>query len=206
MVHGGAVAHHDWRGGVDRLVECGRAVFVLTDVVRVVGPPKIAPPTGTLFSWVMNNYWFTNTAASSTGEIELVTFSARSRTSIPVAATRLGRELPRRRLPARSLNGTRRPADPRLLPARAPFRAVLPENVERRLRRPLRRGCWCGCGSHRPRHRDGMASRFRPGAGRRYACTATEDRALVWKYRPTVVHGAVGAYEVVTIMLADSHD
>lgn len=46
-------------------------LFTVGDIVRGDWPTRFEPDSGTLFSWVMNNYWFTNTPAYQEGHVEL---------------------------------------------------------------------------------------------------------------------------------------
>lgn len=46
-------------------------VFTVGDVVRGTWSTKFRPPNATIFSWVMNNYWFTDCPASQEGEVLL---------------------------------------------------------------------------------------------------------------------------------------
>lgn len=46
-------------------------LFTLGDVVRGAWPTAISPTNGTVLSWVMNNYWFTNTPAQQAGQVTL---------------------------------------------------------------------------------------------------------------------------------------
>lgn len=65
-------------------------LFALDDVVRGRWPTQCQPRTGTILSWVMNNYWFTNTSASQEGTVQLrYAFQPFDRFD-PVGATRLG--------------------------------------------------------------------------------------------------------------------
>jgi alpha-mannosidase len=67
-------------------------LFTVGDVVRGTWATRFQPD-GTLLSWAMNNYWFTNTPASQSGDITL-RYSFTFQTDWdPVAAARFGREV-----------------------------------------------------------------------------------------------------------------
>ncbi len=68
-------------------------LFTVDDVVRGTWPTEFTADRGTLLSWVMNNYWFTNTPASQSGHVQLRYSFAPAAGFDPVAAARLGREL-----------------------------------------------------------------------------------------------------------------
>ena len=68
-------------------------LFCIDDVVRGRWPDRLLPQSGTVLSWPMNNYWWTNYAGSQSGSVLLrYAFSPVSRGDL-TAAARLGREL-----------------------------------------------------------------------------------------------------------------
>ncbi|MFC7586564.1 hypothetical protein ACFQYP_24585 [Nonomuraea antimicrobica] len=68
-------------------------LFTAGDIVRGAWPERFAPPTGALYSWVMNNYWPTNTPPEQDGTLTL-RYAFRPLPAFdPVAAGRLGREV-----------------------------------------------------------------------------------------------------------------
>ncbi|MFD2081762.1 Glycosyl hydrolases family 38 C-terminal domain-containing protein [Actinopolymorpha cephalotaxi] len=72
-------------------------LFTVGDIVRATWPRTFTAGNGTLCSWVMNNYWRTNTPASQSGRVELH-YSFRADRNLDLAAAgRFGRD---RRLPA----------------------------------------------------------------------------------------------------------
>ncbi|SCG74948.1 glycoside hydrolase family 38 N-terminal domain-containing protein [Micromonospora inositola] len=104
-------------------------LFTLGDIVRGRWP-RIATPSGMVLSWVMNNYWWTNTPASQDGTVILRYAFTPLSTYDPVAAWRLGRDL---RAPVltnlvtwldKGASTPRRPAAGTLLDA------ALPSNVD----------------------------------------------------------------------------
>jgi len=116
----------DWRGGVDRLVECERRCS--SHRCRPGRCPPDRTADGTLFSWVNGTTTVNQHGASQQGRSSSVRFR-------PLADSI---RWPRRdsavswhpALAARSLKD-KGDSDPRLLPAEGTlFRAVLPENVE----------------------------------------------------------------------------
>lgn len=67
-------------------------LFAVGDVVRGRWPTSFVPDS-TLLSWAMNNYWFTNTPASQSGELTMRYSFTLLQTWDPVAAARFGREV-----------------------------------------------------------------------------------------------------------------
>ncbi|MGP4103864.1 glycoside hydrolase family 38 N-terminal domain-containing protein [Nonomuraea sp. KM90] len=68
-------------------------LFTAGDIVRGAWPERFAPPSGTVHSWVMNNYWPTNTPPEQDGTLTL-RYAFRPLPAFdPVAAGRLGREV-----------------------------------------------------------------------------------------------------------------
>lgn len=68
-------------------------LFAVGDVVRGRWPETFSTENGTLLSWVMNNYWPTNTPPSQSGSLQLrYAFAPQDRFD-PAGAARLGREL-----------------------------------------------------------------------------------------------------------------
>ncbi|MFC7110080.1 hypothetical protein ACFQQB_62615 [Nonomuraea rubra] len=68
-------------------------LFTAGDIVRGAWPERFAPASGALYSWVMNNYWPTNTPPEQDGTLTL-RYAFRPLPAFdPVAAGRLGREV-----------------------------------------------------------------------------------------------------------------
>jgi len=106
-------------------------LFTLDDVVRGSWPTACRPRTGTVLSWVMNNYWFTNTAASQEGTATLRYAFRPSPEFDPVGATRLGSGLRTPVLAGEVTELDKGDADPRPLgTGGALLRASLPENLD----------------------------------------------------------------------------
>lgn len=62
------------------------------DIVRGKWPTEFHPPTATIFSWVMNNYWGTNFAPQQGGEFTFRYSLVSASTLDPVSLTRSGNE------------------------------------------------------------------------------------------------------------------
>ncbi len=73
-------------------------LFSVSDIVRMTWPTRFTAATGHLFSWVMNNYWFTNTAPSQSGNAEFAYSFRPSAAPDFAGAVRLGKELRNRGL------------------------------------------------------------------------------------------------------------
>jgi alpha-mannosidase len=194
--------------GVDLCIAWASAdapLFTLGDVVRGRWP-RAATPSGTVLSWVMNNYWWTNTPASQDGTVTLRYAFAPLPAYDPVAAWRLGRDL---RTPAlanlitwldKGTGTSRLPAAGRLLDA------TLPLNVDA----SVFAGRFAGGVVVRLRELAGTPAtvsvrhpRRGPGAAA-MRCTATEDpvESLPVGADGTVVV-ALRPYEVLTVMLKE---
>lgn len=92
-------------------------LFTVDDIVRGRWPETFSMSTTTVLSWVMNNYWPTNTPPSQAGRLRLRYAFRPADGFDPAAATRLGREL---RAPAASSTVTwldKADTAPRPLPA-----------------------------------------------------------------------------------------
>lgn len=68
-------------------------LFTAGDIVRGAWPRAFSPPSGTIFSWVMNNYWPTNTPPEQDGSLTLRYAFTPLPAFDPVAAGRFGREV-----------------------------------------------------------------------------------------------------------------
>lgn len=68
-------------------------LFTVGDVVRGRWPETFTAASGTVLSWVMNNYWTTNTPPSQEGPLDLRWSFAPMERFDAAAAARLGREL-----------------------------------------------------------------------------------------------------------------
>lgn len=68
-------------------------LFALNDIVRGTWPTRPPQPSGTVLSWVMNNYWWTNTPAHQQGHMSLRYRFRAGREADLDAARRAGREL-----------------------------------------------------------------------------------------------------------------
>lgn len=98
-------ACHDWfttQHGVVVADGCGPAVvwtsvdaplFTAGDIVRGAWFERFRPASGALFSWVLNNYWPTNTPPAQSGPLTLRYAFAPQPAFDPVAAGRFGREV-----------------------------------------------------------------------------------------------------------------
>ncbi|RIQ15902.1 hypothetical protein DY240_23400, partial [Jiangella rhizosphaerae] len=92
-------------------------LFTAGDIVRGAWPERFEPAGGSVLSWVMNNYWPTNTPPEQDGELTLRYAFTPLPSFDPVAAGRFGREV---RVPAAVSEVTRLDkfdAEPRPLPA-----------------------------------------------------------------------------------------
>lgn len=72
-------------------------LFTAGDIVRGAWPERFEPASGSVLSWVMNNYWPTNTPPEQDGELTLRYAFTPLPAFDPVAAGRFGREV---RIPA----------------------------------------------------------------------------------------------------------
>lgn len=181
-------------------------LFALGDVVR--GRWSSQPPasTGLLLSWVMNNYWFTNTPASQDGDLTLRYAFRPFPDFDPAGATRLGRELRTPALAGEVTSLDKGDANPRPLPAEGSLlRTAMPGHVDATI--------------YAGRVREGVLVRLREVAGHSASatvwhpspspaatalrCNAAEDPMTEL---PVAADGAVivpvGPYEVVTVLLA----
>lgn len=68
-------------------------LFTVSDVVRGTWAREFKATNGVIFSWVMNNYWMTNTPAQQSGNLSLSYSFQPSKKFDPIFAGRLGREL-----------------------------------------------------------------------------------------------------------------
>ena len=68
-------------------------LFSSSDIVRATWPTRFRARNGSILSWVMNNYWFTNTASSQEGRIRLRYAFQPAAAQDLAKASRLGREL-----------------------------------------------------------------------------------------------------------------
>jgi len=68
-------------------------LFVFDDVVRGTWPEECRPQSGTLLSWIMNNYWFTNTPPTQWGRSEFRYAFEPVRNWDPARAFRFGSEV-----------------------------------------------------------------------------------------------------------------
>jgi alpha-mannosidase len=87
----------DWTAVRDRdfaaaVIPVDAPLVTFGDIVRGKWPTEFAPASGTIFSWVMNNYWGTNFVPWQGGGFEFRYVVTSSRTLDPIALTRLGRE------------------------------------------------------------------------------------------------------------------
>jgi hypothetical protein len=105
-------------------------LFTISDIVRGTWATSFETSNGTIFSWVMNNYWMTNTPAQQGGDITLNYSFRPSQEKNFILAGRLGRELRHRPLVSDLLHTDRGDAHVR------PFDSVgslwkvnLPDNV-----------------------------------------------------------------------------
>ncbi|PZF82110.1 hypothetical protein [Jiangella anatolica] len=92
-------------------------LFTAGDIVRGAWPERFEPASGSVLSWVMNNYWPTNTPPEQDGELTLWYAFTPLPAHDPAAAGRFGREV---RSPAVVSEVTRLDkfdTDPRPLPA-----------------------------------------------------------------------------------------
>ncbi len=88
----------DWAAVRDRdftaaVIPADAPLVTFGDIVRGKWPTEFAPASGTIFSWVMNNYWGTNFVPWQGGDFEFRYVITSSRTLDPVALSRLGREV-----------------------------------------------------------------------------------------------------------------
>lgn len=106
-------------------------LFTLDDVVRGSWSTVCRPRTGTILSWVMNNYWFTNTSASQEGTVTLRYAFRPSAEFDPVGATRLGSNLRNPVLVGEVTELDKGDADPRPLGSDGVLlRTSLPDNLD----------------------------------------------------------------------------
>lgn len=68
-------------------------LFTMGDIVRGTWPQHFAASDSTILSWVMNNYWMTNTPAWQDGHLELRYAFQPANEFDPAAAARFGREV-----------------------------------------------------------------------------------------------------------------
>jgi hypothetical protein len=81
------------RGGVTAaLVPVDAPLVSLGDIARGTWPLKFSPRPGTIFSYVMNNYYFTNYAAGQGGEFTFHYVLTSGKNLQPAYLSRLGRE------------------------------------------------------------------------------------------------------------------
>lgn len=73
-------------------------LFTVSDIVRGRWPTTFTASNGTVFSWVMNNYWWTNTPPDQAGRVQLRYSFTAGRDIDLGAAARLGRNLRQRPL------------------------------------------------------------------------------------------------------------
>lgn len=106
-------------------------LFTLSDVVRGTWARHFSAPNGTLLSWVMNNYWFTNTPAEQGGHAQWRYAFEPGKSFNAAAATRLGHELRCPALVSDLLNTDRCDDEPRWRSTTGTLYDVdLPENVQ----------------------------------------------------------------------------
>jgi hypothetical protein len=74
------------------LVPVDAPLVCLGDIVRGTWPEKFSPRSGTVFSYVMNNYYFTNYAAGQGGDFKFRYVLTSSKDLSPAYLSRLGRE------------------------------------------------------------------------------------------------------------------
>jgi alpha-mannosidase len=87
----------DWAAVRDReftaaVIPVDAPLVTFGDVVRGKWPTEFAPASGTIFSWVMNNYWGTNFVPWQGGDFEFRYVVTSSRALDPPAFARIGRE------------------------------------------------------------------------------------------------------------------
>jgi len=81
------------QGGVTAaLVPVDAPLVCLGDIVRGTWPAKFSPRSGTIFSYVMNNYYFTNYAAGQGGDFRFRYVFTSGKDLSPAYLSRLGRE------------------------------------------------------------------------------------------------------------------
>ncbi|GAA5038229.1 hypothetical protein HNP84_003297 [Thermocatellispora tengchongensis] len=83
----------DAGGGAIAWTSADAPLFTAGDIVRGAWPERFEPASGAIFSWVMNNYWPTNTPPEQDGSLTLRYAFAPLPAFDPVAAGRLGREV-----------------------------------------------------------------------------------------------------------------
>jgi alpha-mannosidase len=74
------------------LVPVDAPLVCLGDIVRGTWPEKFTPRSGTIFSYVMNNYYFTNYAAGQGGDFNFRYVFTSGKELSPADLSRLGRE------------------------------------------------------------------------------------------------------------------
>ncbi|WP_375386087.1 hypothetical protein [uncultured Microbacterium sp.] len=92
-------------------------LFSSSDIVRATWPTRFHAANGSILSWVMNNYWFTNTASSQQGRIALRYAFRPSADLDSAAAAKLGRALRTPGLASTLLQNDRGDKSPRPLAA-----------------------------------------------------------------------------------------
>jgi len=82
----------DEDGVIAALVPVDASLVCLGDIVRGTWPAKFSPRSGTIFSYVMNNYYFTNYAAGQGGDFNFRYVFTSGKNLSPAYLSRLGRE------------------------------------------------------------------------------------------------------------------
>ncbi len=92
-------------------------LFTAGDIVRGAWPERFEPASGSVLSWVMNNYWPTNTPPEQYGELTLRYAFTPLPSFDPVAAGRFGREVRVRAAASEVTRLDKFDTEPRPLPA-----------------------------------------------------------------------------------------
>jgi alpha-mannosidase len=87
----------DWAAVRDRefaaaVIPVDAPLVTFGDIVRGKWPTEFAPASGTIFSWIMNNYWGTNFVPWQGGDFGFRYVITSGRTLDPIALSRLARE------------------------------------------------------------------------------------------------------------------
>ncbi len=82
----------DEDGVTAALVPVDASLVCLGDIVRGTWPAKFSPRSGTIFSYIMNNYYFTNYAAGQGGDFNFRYVFTSGKNLSPAYLSRLGRE------------------------------------------------------------------------------------------------------------------